>query len=208
MERSRIDIINFIAPINDHTISQFVQITNFIIQGFDQFSMRNGNCEKKFSKVVIIRISSAGGSLPLSLAAIDQIEVLKSNVPGVVTHNIGQVASAANMLFLAADQRKATPYSSFLFHPPSESYPQNMLVQFKRNDASSIVNNLSSYIDFQAGYFYERTGCNPSTFNILSALNVEDTTVTANKAKELGIITEEPIVSSFPNWATIWDITC
>lgn len=57
--------------------------------------------------------SSTGGSVDAGVAIYNYLRALP--VP-LVMHNIGSIDSIANVIFLAADQRFATPNSSFHFH--------------------------------------------------------------------------------------------
>jgi ATP-dependent Clp protease, protease subunit len=57
--------------------------------------------------------SSSGGSVDAGIALYHYLRALP--VP-IIMHNTGSVDSVANMVFLAADHRYATPHSSFLLH--------------------------------------------------------------------------------------------
>ncbi len=70
-----------------------------------------------------IAISSGGGLISegLSLAAL-----LRSLPIEVITHNIGQTDSIANVIFASGKKRYATATASFLFHGVSQPLNSNM----------------------------------------------------------------------------------
>ena len=65
--------------------------------------------------------SSTGGSVDAGVALYNYLRSLP--IP-LVMHNIGSIDSIANVVFLAADQRYATPHSSFLFHGMTWGFAQ------------------------------------------------------------------------------------
>jgi ATP-dependent protease ClpP protease subunit len=70
-------------------------------------AIRNGFQE------INICMSSIGGILDHTYYAFNIIEALNVNI---VTWNVGNIQSAANILFLCGDDRYATPHSTFFFH--------------------------------------------------------------------------------------------
>jgi ATP-dependent protease ClpP protease subunit len=75
------------------------------------------------ASTIYLAISSGGGLISegLSLAAL-----LRSLPIEVITHNIGQTDSIANVIFSSGKKRYATPNSSFLFHGVSQPLNSNM----------------------------------------------------------------------------------
>lgn len=63
---------------------------------------------------LVVHISTEGGSTTYGFTMYNFIRSLP--VP-VHMHNIGSVESMGNVVFLAADQRSASPNSRFIFHP-------------------------------------------------------------------------------------------
>lgn len=57
---------------------------------------------------------SSGGGLVDS--AMTLYNFLKAIPPQIIMHNIGSIDSAANVVFMAGDERLAAPHTSFLFH--------------------------------------------------------------------------------------------
>lgn len=93
--------------------------------------------------------SSTGGSIDAGVALYNYLRAL--SMP-IVMHNIGSIDSIANVVFLAADERYASPHSTFLFHgvqwgfgPGAQltwSQLQEVESRFK-NDESKIVSIIS-----------------------------------------------------------------
>ena len=91
--------INFHAPINQQTAQVLMTaITQKMISNVDEF---------------YILFSTSGGDTPSGVALYNFIR----GVPATVTmHNMGNVDSVGNAVFLAADNRFACPNSTFMFH--------------------------------------------------------------------------------------------
>jgi ATP-dependent protease ClpP protease subunit len=70
-------------------------------------AVRNGYSE------ITLCLMSIGGLLDFAYYAFNILEALPIKL---VTHNIGTVQSAANLIFLCGDERYAAPGCSFLFH--------------------------------------------------------------------------------------------
>lgn len=83
-----------------------------------------------------VAISSKGGSVN---SGITIYNLLRSMPFDVVTHNIGNVDSIANAIYLAGDRRLTNGSSRFLFHGVSVSFPPN-----HRLDAKSLKETLQS----------------------------------------------------------------
>jgi ATP-dependent Clp protease protease subunit len=61
-------------------------------------------------------MASAGGWTAKAAAVYNMLRALPLRL---VTYNVGEVASAANMLFLAGEERYACPQDTFALHPGS-----------------------------------------------------------------------------------------
>ncbi len=70
-------------------------------------------CIKQRATTVHLLISSGGGSI---MHAINLFNMLRGVSFKLITHNVGNVDSAGNVIFLAADERYACQHSSFMFH--------------------------------------------------------------------------------------------
>ena len=63
---------------------------------------------------VVVCIASPGGWIPKALAVYNMLRAFPVEL---VTHAVGEVASAGNMPFLAGEVRYACPHASFMLHP-------------------------------------------------------------------------------------------
>jgi len=72
-----------------------------------------GDAVKNGYKQITLCLTSIGGLLDFAYYAFNILEALPVKI---VTHNIGSVQSAANLIFLCGDERYAAPGCSFLFH--------------------------------------------------------------------------------------------
>lgn len=100
--QNQITIINFVAEINDKTSSLLMfLLTEQLRSGVSNFR---------------INISSKGGMIFHAVSVFNFLNGLK-NVH-LHTHNLGQIDSGANLIFLAGQERTASKSSSFLLHQP------------------------------------------------------------------------------------------
>ncbi|EEI47924.1 MAG TPA: Clp protease [Proteus vulgaris] len=93
-------VINFLCPVTQNTISQ--------LQDRCLTAIANGATEIK------IHISSQGGDIAAGFTAYNFLKSLPVNV---TTHNISNVESIANIIYLAGSKRLINPMARFLLHP-------------------------------------------------------------------------------------------
>lgn len=91
--------INWIVPIDAASVNQMILLV--------QFQVKAGR------KNFIFLISSQGGEVLSGLTAYNFLHGLNVNI---TTFNMGQVDSAANLIFCAGNHRYALPTSRFLLH--------------------------------------------------------------------------------------------
>src|SRR5690348_15092335 len=65
------------------------------------------------AKEIYLMFASLGGNVPAGIAAYSALRALPVKL---ITHNIGNVDSIANIIFLAGEERLAVPHSTFMFH--------------------------------------------------------------------------------------------
>ena len=65
--------------------------------------------------------SSSGGSVDAGITLYNFLRALP--IP-VIMHNVGSIESIANVVFLAADERYATPHATFLLHGITWNFAQ------------------------------------------------------------------------------------
>lgn len=91
--------VNFQAPINMATTQQLMATcTQLTGQGF---------------KEIYLLLSTPGGQVMAGLTAYN---VLRGLPAKILTHNVGNIDSIGNAIFLAGEERIACPHSTFMFH--------------------------------------------------------------------------------------------
>lgn len=113
----------------------------------EQVAFLVSNSRNKGFLEVNLCISSVGGILDHTYYLFNTIEALNVNM---ITWNVGNIQSAANIIFLCGDHRYATPGSTFFFHqtgydPPSNRVTEPYLaeklkaVQYDDNRSASVI---------------------------------------------------------------------
>jgi ATP-dependent Clp protease protease subunit len=91
--------ISFSAEIIPHTTESLIAtVANFVNQGVKQ---------------IYLLLSTPGGSV---MHGMNLYNVLKAMPVELITHNVGNVDSIGNAVFLAGSKRYACPNSTFMFH--------------------------------------------------------------------------------------------
>lgn len=90
-------------------------------------AIRNADPDGK----VTILISSPGGSVDLAEA---YIEAIQDSAAHVVTRAVGQIASAACIVWLHGDQRECSSRASFMFHDVSVTWDGNPSLMKTRSE--------------------------------------------------------------------------
>lgn len=85
-------------------------------------------CTNKNVKKVYLLLSSPGGSV---MSGLNLHNVLKGMPFELTTHNVGNVDSIGNMVFLAGDKRYACQNATFMFHGVGLSLKQNTRLEEK-----------------------------------------------------------------------------
>ncbi len=73
--------------------------------------LMNGGAQR-----ITVSISSVGGGIPAAFSLYNNLRALPVHL---TLHNIGHIASAANVVFVAGDERSASPKATFMFHAPT-----------------------------------------------------------------------------------------
>jgi len=99
---SKIIYINFFDGINPTTVSKFIKFTVDAI------------AQHKPTEIYYF-ISSSGGDVDSGFTLFNFLTSLQPGIK-ITMHNIGQIDSIANVIFIAGQQRYAAPNSAFLYH--------------------------------------------------------------------------------------------
>lgn len=106
--------ISFSAEIVPHTTESLIAtVTNFTNQGVKQ---------------IYLMLSTPGGSV---MHGMNIYNVLRALPVELITHNVGNVDSIGNAVFLAGSKRFACPHSTFMFHGVGFDVPQQSRLEEK-----------------------------------------------------------------------------
>ncbi|PTT90266.1 Clp protease [Pseudomonas sp. HMWF031] len=144
-----------------------------------------------------LHISSDGGSTGYGFALYNFLRSLP--IP-VDTHNLGNVGSMANIVFLAGEVRTAARHSRFLLHPLHYQYNAGTV------DHSRLIEHgriLDDDVERYADIFLERTQAATATpYDVRRCLNGSAEIMDPTGAAAAGLIHEiaDVIVPSVGNW--------
>ena len=91
--------VSFSAEISPHTTESLLAVMT--------------NCANQGIKTVYLLLSTPGGSV---MNGLNLYNVLIGMPFELITHNVGNVDSIGNAIFLAGSKRYACPHSTFMFH--------------------------------------------------------------------------------------------
>ncbi len=91
--------VSFSAEIIPHTTESLIAVVT--------------NCANQGVKEVYLMLSTPGGSV---MNGMNLYNVLRAMPFKLTTHNVGNVDSIGNAVFLAGETRYASPHSTFMFH--------------------------------------------------------------------------------------------
>lgn len=107
--------VSFSAEINAHTTESLIAIM--------------ADCASKGAAEVHLLLSTPGGAV---MNGINLYTVLRALPFKLVTHNVGNVDSIGNAIFLAGEDRYACPHSTFMFHGVGAAFQAATQVDAKR----------------------------------------------------------------------------
>jgi ATP-dependent Clp protease protease subunit len=122
------------------------------------------NCVNQQVPEVHLLMSSPGGSV---MHGINVYNVLRGMPFRVITHNVGNVDSIGNAIFLAGEERYACEYSTFMFHgvawnggnlPIDAKTTKERLDAVKADEARTgrIISDRSNLTEAQVRAFYKQ----------------------------------------------------
>jgi ATP-dependent Clp protease, protease subunit len=98
-QQPKVVYVSFSAEINANTTESLIAVM--------------ANCCNDGTKEVYLMMSTPGGNV---MNGINLYNVLRGMPFRLITHNVGNVDSIGNAIFLAGAQRFACPHSTFMFH--------------------------------------------------------------------------------------------
>ena len=106
--------VTFQAPIDMKSSQQLISACSQLVQ--------TGATE------LYLALSTPGGQVMAGLAIYNMLRALPAEV---ITHNVGNIDSIGNAIFLAGARRIACPHSTFMFHGVGFDLPSNTRVEEK-----------------------------------------------------------------------------
>lgn len=181
-EQKRVDIINFLAPVNDHTISHLIDVTY--------------TAHSEGSAEIHLYLSSVGGRLNPAFTAYNFFSSL--HMP-FYTHNMGCVETAALLLYLASPHRSASSTSKFFFYSFEWTFYRDHI---RFPEIIEAYESLKFDADSYAAIFNARTN---GSYDIKSCLTGPAQVLNAQQAIEAGIVTTQQITpAGIPELAKLW----
>jgi ATP-dependent protease ClpP protease subunit len=136
-------------------------------------------CLREDAPEIYLLFSSQGGSIPIALALANFIQAL--DVP-LTIYNMGNVDSAAIVVYAAAAVRVAAPQAKFFAHPVNKSLSGAYNIAMLEREMSELRQDTNSICEF----LQARTGTAAASWNQL--MNAS-TTFSSVRALELGLVT-------------------
>jgi ATP-dependent Clp protease, protease subunit len=136
------------------------------------------DCVKQHATTVHLLFSSPGGSV---MHGINLYNALRGFPFKLVTHNVGNVDSIGNAIFLAGEERYACQHSTFMFHGVGWEFNGTLSTQKTREILSSLVadeSRISSIVE-------QRSKLNDAD---IRAFFGEARTMDANEALSAGLV--------------------
>ncbi len=128
---------------------------------------------------VVLCLASPGGWTPKALAVYNMLRAFPVEL---VTHAVGEVASAGNMPFLAGEVRYACPHATFMLHPGSFNVRD---AELDANTMRERIDRLDGHDDRERLIIKQRTNLTSAQ---VRALVERSTTLSSSQALEAGIV--------------------
>lgn len=180
----RIDIINFMAPMNDSTVGRLIDLTY--------------TAHAEGSSEIHLRLSSTGGKLHSAFTA---YHFFRSLCIPFFTHNVGTLETAAIITYLASDTRSAVPNAKFLIYNLEWTFYRDHIRYPEIIEAYlSLKFDTESYVEI----FNERTN---KSFDVRAPLTGPAQVLDGRAALAAGVVTDPDIAApTIPELAKLWSI--
>jgi ATP-dependent Clp protease, protease subunit len=153
------------------------QTTEALIATFAQ-------CVNQGVEEVHLLLSTPGGMV---MNGMNLYNVLRSMPLKLTTHNVGNVDSIGNAVFLAGETRYACPHSTFMFHGVGFDVPTGTGMHFEEKILRERLESILADQKRIGSVIGERTSLKPEQIEVLFR---EATTKDANYAASVGIVDE------------------
>jgi ATP-dependent Clp protease, protease subunit len=159
--------INFIAGVQEGTVQRLLNAVVGEIQ--------------KGAKTIYLLLSTPGGSVREGMALYN---ILRGLPCEIVTHNIANVDSIGNVVFLAGGKRYAAPNATFMFH--GVGFDINQGTRLEQKSAKEVMDGIAAETKRMAQVIESRAGFTDNAE--IEQLFLEASTKDAAYAKGHGII--------------------
>lgn len=129
---SKVVYINFYEPINQDTANNFVRFVTDVVNHHQPTEL-------------YFLFASGGGGVDAGFYIHNFLRALQGKVK-VTIHNVSSIDSIANVIFIAADKRFATPGATFLFHGVTWTFVNNTLNKTQLKEIVSSISNMETSI--------------------------------------------------------------
>jgi len=164
---------------SEHTILFGAPIKAETANAFTQLLLR---LRQTGAKRITMAMNSPGGNV---VSGINLYNTLRSMPFELVTHNVGNVDSISNVVFLAGKKRYVCPASTFMFHGVGFDFTGNQRLEEK--SLRSMLDTVLADQERMSTIIAERSGL---TIDACMQLFKEQTTRDASWAQKSGIVNE------------------
>lgn len=183
-QEKRIDIINYMAPVNDNTVGRLVELIT--------------TAHGEGSSEIHLYISSIGGKLHAAFTAYHFLRAL--HMP-LFTHNVGTLENGGMLLYLASDHRSASPNAKFMLYAFEWTFYRDHI---RFPEVMEACASMRFDVDMFSEIFAERTG---GRFAVRECLTGLPCVMNTAAAIEAGVITDTLIrAPGIPDLAKIWSV--
>ena len=159
--------VSFSAEISAHTTESLLAVM--------------ANCANQKVKAVYLMLSTPGGNV---MNGLNVYNVLRGMPFELITHNVGNVDSIGNAIFLAGKKRYACPHSTFMFHGVGFDIKQ---MRFEEKNLKECLTGILSDQKRIGSIIVERTKLKE---DVVAGLFTEAQTKDATFAVSTGIVDE------------------
>jgi ATP-dependent protease ClpP protease subunit len=174
--------VSFSAEISAHTTESLLAVMT--------------NCINQKVKTVYLLLSTPGGNV---MNGMNLYNVLLGMPFELITHNVGNVDSIGNAVFLAGKKRYACPHSTFMFHGVGFDF-KNQTFRLEEKNLREYLTGITNDHKRIASIITQRTKLKQE---VVEALFRETQTKNATEAVSCGIVDEIKDVQIAPGCSVI-----
>lgn len=177
LDVSTVKII-YSAPVSNASIADLMKALDGIVMNYPN------------TKQVSLYINSPGGDMDAGYAA---YEAIKNYSLPIETVNLSQVASAATLLYCAAQNRRSMPDAIFLLHPAALPM-HNVSGELKPNDIKTLSQSLAIGNNLFASIYKVCTKYDAAALDTILSSEANRKLLYYKEAQTQGLITQDATV--------------